>query len=681
MDAARRSARATTAALLWAIGAAGVSSCDSTSTPPVVTPPLVSNVIITTGSVTIDRGYHLQLTAVARSASGAIISVPFTWRSLDEKVVTVDQAGRIFAVDTGITSVYASSIGPVNSQPIGVRVTFNGPAKIAQTLFTPPAAVSPGATPDSLRALVTDRNGNPLGGARVAFAVTAGGGTISPAIAVSRPNGVASAEWKLGPAVGVNTATATVLGEDDKPFAFVENTTTYTIRTFQALAVSTGDGQSGQILSALPVNPAVLVVDSLGKPRPGIPVTFSVSNNGAITSSVVSTGADGTASPGTWTLGEVPGEQTLTAKVGLATITIKATATGTPVHYTPTRVIAGAFATCAIETDGSVSCFGEEPKVGDSSLVNKSVPTPTKTSAKFASVVASMANPSHFCGISLDGGIYCWGLNSITDTLPAPRTFNDLAPTRVPTTLTFTQAAPGGAHNCAIATDQKVYCWGDNTNGQLGDLTVIRHYPPAPVTGGFRFAGVTSGAIHTCGLTTDGGVFCWGANANGQLGDGTTVSRTSPTAVSTVLTFQSIGAAQSFTCGLSTVGSAHCWGALSPGTPVVSTPRAYPTAPVFTSLSVGGFHACGLTADGTAYCWGDNSGGQLGDSTFTERAAPVAVATTVKFRSISAGFGHTCGNALNGAVLCWGINRAGELGDAPGVARTQPRFIVTKVLP
>jgi alpha-tubulin suppressor-like RCC1 family protein len=485
--------------------------------------------------------------------------------------------------------------------------------------------------------------------------------------------------------VGINTATATVLGEDDKPFAFVSpNTTTYTIRTFNALAIAAGDAQSGQILAALPVNPSVLVVDSLGKPRPGVPVTFSVGSNGQIAASVVSTGADGTASPGAWTLGEVPGPQTLTAKVGLASVTFKATATGTPVHYTPAKVIAGAFATCAIEADGSVSCFGEEPKVGDSSTVNKSVPTPTKTTAKFTSVAASMANPSHFCGISTDQGIYCWGLNSITDTLPTPRSFNDPAPSRVPGTIAFSQAAPGGAHNCALSVDQKAFCWGSNSSGQLGDPALAfttPRYPPAAVSGGFKFSALTSGAVHSCGLATDGSVFCWGSNGNGQLGDGTTTTRSSPTAVSTTLSFKSIGAAQSFTCGLSTTGTAHCWGALSPSSPTVTTPRAYPPAPVFTSISDGGFPVGALTADGTAYCWGDNTGGQLGDSTFTERTTPTAVATTVKFRSISAGYGHTCGSALDGSVLCWGFNRAGELGDVPGAARPQPRLIVTKVLP
>lgn len=659
----------------------GVNACGST-TPAPLPGVKVQSVTITSGNVSIDRGYHFQLAATARDAAGAVVDVPFTWRSLDEKIVTVDQSGRIFAVDTGVTGVYASSIGPVNSQPISIRVTWLGAAKIDQTQFIPPAAVSPGATADSLRALVTDIKGNPVPGARVAFAVTSGGGSISPAIAVSRQNGIASAEWKLGPNVGLNTATATVLGENDLPFDFVKpNVTTYTIRTFQAISITAGDAQTGTILATLPVNPAVLVVDSLAKPRPGVPVTFTAANGGVIQTSIVSTGADGIASPGTWTLGDVPGQQTLTAKVGLATVTFKATATGTPVHYTPIKVIAGGFATCAIEVDNSVSCFGEEPKVGDSSNVNKSTPTPTKTAAKFSSVAASMSTPSHFCGIGTDQAMYCWGVNSLTDTLPAPKTFSDPAPSKVPSAVSWTQAAPGGAHNCGLGTDQKVYCWGDNSAGQLGDQSLKLHYAPAQVSGGFRFAAVTSGVLHSCGLTIDGAAFCWGSNQNGQLGDGTTFGRSSPTAVSTIISFQSLSAGQSFTCGLSTTGTAHCWGNLGTGASSVTTPRSYPTAPVFTSLSVGGFHACALTADGTAYCWGDNTGGQLGDSTFVERQTPTAVATTVKFRSISAGFGHTCGNAVDGSVLCWGLNRAGELGDVPGASRPQPRFIVTKVLP
>lgn len=676
-----RPARHIVTVALTAGMATSLASCGSTTAPPIST-VVISSIVISGGSQLVERGYHITLAAVAKNAQGITVTVPFVWKSSNEKVATIDANGRLAALDTGVTTVTVTSLG-VASQPIAIQVRWIAAAKIDTFKFTPPTAVTPGATPDSVRAIVTDINGRPVANARVAFAVTGGGGTISPAIVTTGASGIAAAEWKLGPVAGTNTATATVLGEDDKPFSFVTpNVASYAIKAFAAIELASGDGQSGLILGPLAVNPSVRVVDSLGKPRVGIPVTFAPTGGGRVASPVVSTGADGVASPGVWTLGDLPGEQTLVAKVQFASLTLKATATGTPVHYMPVSIRAGTFATCAITVDGIANCWGEEPRVGDSSTVNKPLPTPVKSADRFNFIAAS---PSllggHFCGVAVDQSVSCWGISALTDTLG--NGINAVAPTKVASTVGFTQVSSGQLHNCALATDQLVYCWGNNSVGQLGDRTVKTHVAPAEVYGGFKFTTITSGNGHTCGLTAAGAALCWGLNANGQLGDGTTSSSTSPTAVSSALVFRSISAGESFTCGLTALDKVYCWGNLGTGSTQVTTPRAYATAPDFKSLTTGGGHSCALTSDGTPYCWGANGAGQLGDSTGVERPNPTAVSTTLKFKSISAGYLHTCATTQDNSVACWGLNKAGELGDSASTVpnRLTPRFIVLSVKP
>ena len=629
-------------------------------------------------SFLLERGFHQSLTATAKDRNGATISIPVVWRSDNEAVATLDANGRVTARDTGVAVITASTLG-ATSAPIGVRVVWQGAAKIAAHQFTAPGAASPEVVvPDSIRVIVTDRNGNPVPNARVAFTGTTGGSTVSPTIVTTKGNGVAAAEWKLGPVFGPNVVSASVLSDDDKPLTFVEaNPVTFSITTFPALTVVAGDFQTGQILSNLGVAPSVRVVDAAGKPRPGVPVSFTPTGGGRVATPTVSTGADGVATSGTWTLGDVPGEQTLVVKVESAMLTLRATGTGTPIHFTPTRVSAGGYATCAILADASVRCWGEQPKVGDGTASPRSTPTPTSGGVKLASLNGSL---THFCGVGTDQAIYCWGDNALVD--PSGATVHASVPTRLPSVVQWTQAAPGVAHNCALASET-VYCWGSNSFGQLGDGTQTGvRYVPAPVSGGFKFRDVASGSHHACALTLEGAAFCWGLNASGQLGEGTTANRFSPTAVSGSITFQGIAAGESLTCGLDTAGRAYCWGAIPAVVASQTTPKSYSTAPVFTSLSVGGAHACALAADGTAYCWGDNSGGQLGDSTTTSRADPTPVRGGMKFQSISAGYLHTCARTIgDGAVACWGRNRAGELGDATSAMRLTPRYIVLGVTP
>jgi alpha-tubulin suppressor-like RCC1 family protein len=633
----------------------------------------LSRIIIDTGPRLIALDTTVTLTAKAYDTAGKVVSVPLVWTSSSDSIATFALGGKLVAKDTGIIFVTASSLG-VTSAPVGFRVALTGPESIAVFQFNPPMAISPGAEPvDSLRVLVLNIFKGPAPGAKVVFAVTAGGGSVSPDTVTVGNNALASTKWRLGPAVGKNTVTATVIRSDGTVNKRVANNpVTFTVKAYDALKIVQGDAQSGTVLSPLTTAPSVKLVDSLGNPRAGIPITFSPTGNGRVANTVVSTNVEGIASPGVWTLGDAQGKEQLIVTVEGARVALSATASGTTVRFTASQVVTAQASTCAMTSDQLVSCLGQAPQNGTGDTASVSKPTLTRGSIHFTSFAGGGA---HFCGTSTDLSIYCWGISALVDTSGAST--STATPTRLPSNIAWLQVSPGAQHTCALANDRTAYCWGSDASGQLGDNDTTTRFVPKPVVGGFRFTTVSSGASHACGITTDAVGFCWGLNSTAQLGDSTSANRRTPTAVAGGLKWKTIGAGGNWSCGLIQSGTAYCWGG---GTQHV-VPTSYPTAPVFTSLAVGAAHACALAGDGRAYCWGANNAGQLGDSTTVSHLDPAPVVSPFRFTSISAGFEHTCGMTTDGFVACWGRNLVGELGFSTPSLQLTPRYIVIGVTP
>src|SRR5262249_23136926 len=167
----------------------------------------------------------------------------------------------------------------------------------------------------------------------------------------------------------------------------------------------------------------------------------------------------------------------------------------------------------------------------------------------------------------------------------------------------------GTLHTCALLANGGVWCWGDNSRGQLGDGTTTTHLTPVQIFAA-NIVAITAGNLHTCALRVNGIVFCWGANESGQLGNGNTMDQLAPTLLlgsKPVGVVVAIAAGAGHSCALFGDGTVQCWG-LTFGL----VPRSMNGLTNAVAVAAGDFHTCAVRADGGVSCWGDNGFGQLG---------------------------------------------------------------------
>ena len=251
--------------------------------------------------------------------------------------------------------------------------------------------------------------------------------------------------------------------------------------------------------------------------------------------------------------------------------------------------------------------------------------------------------------------------------------------------ITATQAGVYGinwqaAQTCSVTvntnTVQSIYAFGDNQSGQYGDGTNTSSNIPKTINypNGTNFVSFSEGNNYSLGLSSDGRVYAWGDNTNGQLGDGTNVSELTPTQVTGLSDHRIIQVSCAGGSGMALCddGSVYTWGNNQFGVLGISSPNASSATPCrvaslsnITAIDAGYFHELALSSSGVVYAWGFNEYGQLGDGTNSDRSTPVVVSglSGKTIKAIAAGNWHNLALCTDGTLYGWGHNSSGQVGN------------------
>ncbi len=359
------------------------------------------------------------------------------------------------------------------------------------------------------------------------------------------------------------------------------------------------------------------------------------------------------------------------------------------------KVVTGNYNTCALDDKGILWCWGgRNTPIGNEIpyiityyetqyLSSQMLPYPVSTTSdvRWSSKIShapvdSYVTSYHKCAIDENAHLWCWGRNDHGQLGTGSTTTPIYTPTEVtyPSGITWIDVDTGLNHTCAIDSDQRIWCWGDNSLGQLSAFRLRDYtYPTMVSEMPIPAKQLTLGNNFSCALDTYGHIWCWGDNSSHVItgNDYQVVSNPTPVTWVRQETFQKISAGSNHICGITTDNRLLCWGDNSKYQlsvrEILSLPVMVEAGETRQWLEIysAGANSCALSVDGELWCWGDNANYQLGldpHDNYPE-STPVLI-TTIRepIVSLSVDPSHACVVTNTGKLYCWGSSRLGEIG-------------------
>jgi len=306
--------------------------------------------------------------------------------------------------------------------------------------------------------------------------------------------------------------------------------------------------------------------------------------------------------------------------------------------------------------------------VGDNTVIPRSSPvqigtnseilitTPFNISGNSWSVVS--AGYSHSTALTSDNRLFTWG-NNTNGQLGFNRSFISIG--------------AGASMTSIVRSDGTLWTWGLGTSGQLGDNTAVTKSSPVAVGLLTNWSKTTRPSFTNYAIDTTSKLYAWGDNSTGAIGDSTTVNKSSPVQIgnsSWTMVAGSIGgggvAGQQTTYAIRSDGGLFAWGnnLYNQANSVNSSPSSSPVqigTSSWSIVSAGLQFAMAITTDGKLYGWGRNDAGQLG-----------ITASTFSWTTVNSSGLHTLAIRSDNRLFAWGLNSSGQLGLGDTVPRSSP---------
>ncbi len=340
--------------------------------------------------------------------------------------------------------------------------------------------------------------------------------------------------------------------------------------------------------------------------------------------------------------------------------------------------------TYIINIEGKLYTWGEniDGQLGMGDTLNKPTPQQVPFPNGVSGWTKITGGGSHSLALGNDGNLYSWGNNSNGQlgigNQPKQKSPQLMPfPNGVTSWITF---SGGGNHSLAIGNDGNLYSWGYNGDGELGIGNQPDQFTPQKVAlpnGVTSWSMVTAGLFHSLAVGSDNFLYSWGYNFNGQLGADYPLNHYTPQQVAFpigVTNWTSIACGCNHSLAIGNDGNLYTWGynefgqlgvgdTLDYGTPqLVHLPNGVTS---WIAVSGGYKHSLAIGSDGNLYSWGGNDEGELGIGNLFKQKTPQVVPFpngVSSWIAISCGYLHSLAVGDDGNLYAWGYNDSKQLG-------------------